>query len=270
MASGQVPSNVLSVEPLSGSNFKKWKEDIIISLGLADLDIALRTPKPESAHATGTNQQRAAYEKWERSNRLSLLVMKRSMTEAVRGSIEDCEYAVDYLDAIGKKYKESEKAEGVALLSKFNSSQYDGNGNIREHIMGVLELGAKLNSLDFGISKKVMVAHILNTLPPSFSQMTVSYNTQKESWTPDELISNCVQEEERLRREKGKSVNFVQKGKQGQQQKGKKKQPYLGPQGVCKRKCLLLLQSLVLPILKDLPTQNLNLFSATSVRKMDT
>ncbi|PRQ57453.1 hypothetical protein RchiOBHm_Chr1g0348501 [Rosa chinensis] len=116
------PSNVLSVEPLSGSNFKKWKEDIIISLGLADLGIALRTTKPESAHATGTNQQRAAYEKWERSNRLSLLVMKRSMTEAIRGSIEDCEYAVDYLDAIGKKYKESEKAEGVALLSKFNSS----------------------------------------------------------------------------------------------------------------------------------------------------
>ncbi|XP_024198820.1 uncharacterized protein LOC112202132 [Rosa chinensis] len=236
MASRQVPSNVLSVEPLSGSNFKKWKEDIIISLGLADLDIALRTPKPESAHATGTNQRRAAYEKWERSNRLSLLVMKRSMTEAVRGSIEDCEYAVDYLDAIGKKDKESKKAEGVALLSKFNSSQHDGNGNIREYIMGVLELGAKLNSLDFGISKKVMVAHILNTLPPSFSQMTVSYNTKKESWTPDELISNCVQEEERLRREKGKSVNFMQKGKQGQQQKGKKKQPYLGPQGGVQKK----------------------------------
>ena len=51
-----VPSNVLSVEPLSGSNFKKWKEDITISLGLADLDIALRTPPPDTAHATGTNQ----------------------------------------------------------------------------------------------------------------------------------------------------------------------------------------------------------------------
>ncbi|KAL6133709.1 hypothetical protein ACLB2K_065943 [Fragaria x ananassa] len=126
MISGQVPSNVLSVEPLSGLNFKKWKEDITISLGLADLDIALRTPPPDSTHATGTNQQRAAYEKWERSNRLSLLVMKRSMTEVVRGSIEDFDHAIDYLAAIGKKYKESKNAERVVLLSKFNSSQYDG------------------------------------------------------------------------------------------------------------------------------------------------
>jgi hypothetical protein len=49
----------------------------------------------------------------------------------------------------------------------------------------------------------------------------VSYNCQKESWTVNELISHCVQEEERLKTDKSESANiiFTSKGKGKQKRK---------------------------------------------------
>ncbi|KAM1114412.1 hypothetical protein ACFX2B_046412 [Malus domestica] len=57
---------------------------------------------------------------------------------------------------------------------------------------------------------------ILQALPLKFSQLKVSYNTQDKTWTVDELIAQCVQEENRQKQEKGKEpeiVNFVQVAK---------------------------------------------------------
>ena len=64
------------IEQLSGANFKKWKEQIGIVLGCMDLDYALREPTPIKPTSESTNEQKALYEKWERSNRMSLMIMK--------------------------------------------------------------------------------------------------------------------------------------------------------------------------------------------------
>jgi hypothetical protein len=37
----------------------------------------------------------------------------------------------------------------------------------------------------------------------------MSYNCQKESWTVNELISHCIQEEERLKTNKSESANII-------------------------------------------------------------
>ena len=41
------PSAINSIEPLTYSNFKKWKRDLEIVLGLLDHDLALREEKLE-------------------------------------------------------------------------------------------------------------------------------------------------------------------------------------------------------------------------------
>jgi len=43
---------------------------------------------------------------------------------------------------------------------------------------------------------------ILISLPTHFGQFKVSYNTLKDTWSLNELISHCVQEEERLQQHK--------------------------------------------------------------------
>ena len=69
---------------LNGSNFKIWKENVEIVLGYMQLDLALRMERPTS---TPENLNEANIEKRERVNRLSLMLMKCSISETFRGSI---------------------------------------------------------------------------------------------------------------------------------------------------------------------------------------
>ena len=49
----------------------------------------------------------------------------------------------------------------------------------------------------------------------------MSYNCQKETWSLNELISHCVQEEERFKQEKAESAHLASTSKE--KGKGKKK-----------------------------------------------
>ena len=49
----------------------------------------------------------------------------------------------------------------------------------------------------------------------------MSYNTQKDKWTLNELISHCVQEEERLKREGVESANLATISKDKKRKRGK-------------------------------------------------
>ncbi|GAV61953.1 hypothetical protein CFOL_v3_05478 [Cephalotus follicularis] len=79
---------LFGVEPLNGTNFFTCKEQIRIVFGVMDLDHTLRIDITVAITAQSTIEQRAAYEKWERSNRMSLMIMKSSMSVAIRGAIQ--------------------------------------------------------------------------------------------------------------------------------------------------------------------------------------
>ncbi|PRQ34493.1 putative RNA-directed DNA polymerase [Rosa chinensis] len=144
---------------------------------------------------------------------MALIVMKRSMSETVRGGIPDIENAKDFYDAIAAKYKESEKAETGNLMNALISMKFDGVGSVREYIMKGTEIAAKLKDLKIPIEEAMLVHIVLNSLPPQYSQLLTTYNTQKDKWSLNELISICVQEEDRIKKGKGIAVNLVSKPK---------------------------------------------------------
>ena len=61
---------------------------------------------------------------------------------------------------------------------------------------------------------------VLISLPAHYSQFKVSYDCQKEKWTLNELISYCVQEEERLKQDRTESAQLASTSKD----KGKKEE----------------------------------------------
>ena len=65
------------------------KEHVIIVFVCMDLDYALREDRPLDLTSASTAEQRSAMEKWERSNRMSLMIMKHSIPEAIRGAIPE-------------------------------------------------------------------------------------------------------------------------------------------------------------------------------------
>ncbi|XP_061355568.1 uncharacterized protein LOC133300087, partial [Gastrolobium bilobum] len=100
---------------LNGANFKLWKENVEIVLGCMDLDNALRTEKSTS---TQKNPNTDKIEKWERSNRMCLMIMKRSVPEAFRGSIIETTDAKLFLKELEQYFARNEKAEIGQTLSK--------------------------------------------------------------------------------------------------------------------------------------------------------
>ena len=62
--------NSISIEILTGLNFKKWKEDFLFGMELADVHIALTKDKPADITTTSTEFKKTDYAAWERSNRI--------------------------------------------------------------------------------------------------------------------------------------------------------------------------------------------------------
>ncbi|CAL0308070.1 unnamed protein product [Lupinus luteus] len=189
-----ISAQLNNIPLLNGTNFKVWKEAVEIILGCMDLDLALRMEKPIS---TPENLDEVKIEKWERSNRMCLMIMKRSIPEAFRGSISEGQIARKFLEEIEQYFAKNEKAETSSLLAKLISMRYKGKGNIREYIMEMSNLASKLKSLKLELGDDLLVHLVLISLLAHFGQFKVSYNTHKDKWSLNELISHCVQEEER-------------------------------------------------------------------------
>ena len=88
-SASSISANVNNIPVFNGTNFKKWKEHVIIVLGCRDLDYALREDRSPDLTSANTAKQRAIMEKWEISNRMSLMIMKHSIPEAIRGAIPE-------------------------------------------------------------------------------------------------------------------------------------------------------------------------------------
>ncbi|GKA97571.1 putative RNA-directed DNA polymerase [Tanacetum coccineum] len=197
------------IEPLTGTNFSTWRDQVKLTLGVMDLDHALRIDPPAALTAESTADQKRAYEQWERSNRMSLMIIKNSISVAIRGAIPDSENAKEYLSSVEEQFKGTSKAHASTLILKMLTSKYDGVSGVREHIMMMRDMANKLKGMDMETSEGFLVHFIMKSLPMQFGPFKINYNTQKEKWKMSELIAMCVQEEERLKVEKPDVVHVT-------------------------------------------------------------
>ncbi|KAL8107641.1 hypothetical protein AgCh_024159 [Apium graveolens] len=115
---------------------------------------------------------------------MCLEIINRTILTGFRGSIAESTSSNKFLYKIKQYFAENEKAEMSNLLSKL----------------------VTMNSYFSA---------------PQFGHFVVSYNTQKEKWILNELISHRVQEEERVLREKTESAHLESSSHDKKQKKGK-------------------------------------------------
>ncbi|CAJ2661752.1 unnamed protein product [Trifolium pratense] len=177
-----------------------------------DIDYAIRKDEPPAVTEESTPAAVALYERWERSNRLSVMFIKTKVTAGIRGSVDQHEKVRDLLKSIDDQFVTSEKA-----------------------------LATQLKKLEVDMSESFLVHYILNSLPAEYGPFKISYNTHKDKWSINELMTMCVQEEERLAMEQGESAlltttrgknKAIKTDKAQANQKGKFKIP---PQGDIKK-----------------------------------
>ncbi|XP_027157958.1 uncharacterized protein LOC113759580 [Coffea eugenioides] len=174
-----------------------------------DLDLALRENEPPISMDSSSSNKKAAYEQWERSNRLSLMLIKSHINQSIRGSIPDCDRVKAYVKAIDEQFVSSDKALASTLMKKFASMTLDKSKSVHKQIIEIRDIAAKLKSLKVEISESFLVHFILNSFLSEYTPLKISYNTHKDKWSINELLTMCVQEAERLKHETLESVHLM-------------------------------------------------------------
>jgi len=75
------------ISELKMDNYKVWRERILLHLGWMDIDYAIRKYEPPSITETSTPGAVDFYEKWERSNHLSVMFIKTNISANIRSSV---------------------------------------------------------------------------------------------------------------------------------------------------------------------------------------
>ncbi|XP_039851815.1 uncharacterized protein LOC120710232 [Panicum virgatum] len=181
-----VASYLNNIEPLNGANFHEWKGKVITCLAWNDLDVVLREDKP-AAPAAGAST--APNEKWDRSDRMALMVMMQTISAGIKGVIPTKNAqgvdlkAKEYLAKIEENFKSSSKTYASTLIMKLVGSQYNGQSGIREHILNMCDMANRLKEMQMEISEGFLVHFIMTSLPPQYATFKINYNTNKTVWS---------------------------------------------------------------------------------------
>ena len=150
---------------LNGNNFLDWKEAVLFNLGVMDLDLCFRIPKPTETTSETEDFEVEEFALWEKSNRLAMKYMIQHVPREFRGPYIDQTLVADYLMQMEGQFASADKAKGGSLIQNFANTRYDGKGNIREHIMFMRDISGKLQELDMIIHESFLVHFIMQTLP---------------------------------------------------------------------------------------------------------
>jgi len=77
-------------------------------------------------------------------------VAKATIAYPIRGSISDCDTAIEYLQKVKNQFTGSTKATASTLINKLVNEKYSSDG-IREHILNMSTMASKLELMDMGL-----------------------------------------------------------------------------------------------------------------------
>ncbi|KAL8151241.1 hypothetical protein V2J09_021049 [Rumex salicifolius] len=211
-ASSSLFASANSVVKFNGLNHDEWSEQIRFTLGIMALDLAILTDEGPSAITEESSEvEKSRYESWERSNRLSLSLMRMTMAESVKPSMPKTDNAREFMRKI-KECSQSDLADKSivgSLMSEITTKKFDWSQPIHDHVTHMSNLAAKLTTLGMEVHERFLVQFIMNSLPIEFSQFQVNYNTIKDKWNFQELKAMLVQEEWRLKKMKDQVAHLV-------------------------------------------------------------
>ncbi|KAJ0018622.1 hypothetical protein Pint_11016 [Pistacia integerrima] len=119
--------------------------------------------------------KRDLYARWEKSNMLSLIAMKRTIADYLMSGLPETTNDRVFLIAISQRFQVSNNAEAGNLMSALTEAIYDSSKRVREFILSIVDIQLKLKNHEIPINDNFIVSHTLNSLPTNFSQIKTAY-----------------------------------------------------------------------------------------------
>ncbi|CAM8929222.1 unnamed protein product [Rhodiola kirilowii] len=137
------------------------------------LDLAIITEEePSTITDNSSEAEKSRYEAWERSNRLSLNLMRMTVAENIKPSMPKTENSREFMHKI-KECSRSDLADKSivgSLMSQLTTKKFDWSQPIHDHMTHMSNLAAKLKALGMDVNEKFLVQFIINSLPLEFGQ----------------------------------------------------------------------------------------------------
>ena len=88
-SASNISASINSIRMLNDTNLKASQENITIILSVMDLDLALRVERSADLKDKSSSNDKRDMERWDRLNRMSLMIMKRAILEAFKGIMSE-------------------------------------------------------------------------------------------------------------------------------------------------------------------------------------
>ncbi|XP_019179840.1 PREDICTED: uncharacterized protein LOC109175038 [Ipomoea nil] len=185
---------------------REWKDAVLLNLGILGFDYALHNEKPAKLTAESTEEQKTLYERWATANRLGVFLIKSKISREIRGPVDDIEEIKPLLKGIDDQFVDANKSLASALIMQFINMRLSTVKGMRKHIIQLRDIAAQLKKLKIILPDAFVVHFALNTLSQNYNAFKIFYNTHKDEWSINQLITMCTQEETRLITELGESA----------------------------------------------------------------
>ncbi|XP_037436091.1 uncharacterized protein LOC119303104 [Triticum dicoccoides] len=220
------------VPTLRGDNHTEWRKKVELAFICADLDWVVVKPQPvrpiepvreaidddaawakkKGDYAPLEQSYLIDNQKWVNANKKCMAFIKNTVESAIVGSIAECTSAGELLTKIKSQFTGSSKIYATQVLEQLVTECYTGGSHgIREHILRMSNMAAKLKPMDADLEiKPALLIHlVMASLPKEFATFVVNYNMSPGTWDIEKTIAMCVQEEDKLKAAHGGSLNYV-------------------------------------------------------------
>uniref|UniRef100_A0ACD5V743 Uncharacterized protein n=1 Tax=Avena sativa TaxID=4498 RepID=A0ACD5V743_AVESA len=196
-------SCIKDVPTLRGDNYSECRKKVDLAFICAEVDWVLETkppPKPTEPVREAADDD-AAWEKkqrdyaplemsytlenrkWQIAKKKCMAFIKNTIEQAIVGSIVECISVAKYLEKIKSQFSGSSKTYATQLLQQLVTKKYhDGGHGIREHILWMSNMAAKLKHMDADLELKLalLVHLVMASLLQQFDNFVVNYNMARE------------------------------------------------------------------------------------------
>jgi len=178
-------------------NFSNWNEQVQFHFSVLDLDLAILEEKSTTITDANSNEKKAHYKNWERSNRLSLMFMRMTVADSIKTTLPKIDSAKKFMGLVGERSQITDKSFVGTLMSTLTTMKFDGSHTMHGNVIEMTNIATRLKTLRMTMNENFLVPFILNSLPSKYDSFQLSYNIMKDKWNVHELCNMLFQEEMR-------------------------------------------------------------------------
>ncbi|XP_020112156.1 uncharacterized protein LOC109726774 [Ananas comosus] len=204
MAGSNLLAKILDTNCLIRPNFIDWLRNLRIVLNSEKLAYVLNIEAlavPENI----TAQQRVARNKWTDDDMKVKCYML--LNNELESQYEHMESTADILLHLKELYDEQSRTTCYEVLKRLFRAKISDGQSINNHCLAMIKDIEELEKLRLTMDVELQTDLILQSLPDSFSQFTLNFQTNKITCTLAELL-NMVTAKEMLKVNKGVSFGY--------------------------------------------------------------